>query len=153
MRQLFGNRFKGTSLQPFHLAFPVKNLERARAFYGNILGCQQGREDPGVWIDFSLFGHQIVAHQVPVSHTAKVHSNHVDGHNVPVPHFGLVLKWKEYHEFVDMLKLNKVKFEIEPTIRFVGLPGEQATMFFYDSEGNALEFKAFKREGEIFKKH
>ncbi|KAJ3094087.1 hypothetical protein HDU97_008522 [Phlyctochytrium planicorne] len=134
------------TLTPFHLAFPVNDLEAARTFYRDILGCPQGREDKGKWIDFNLFGHQIVAHQYQsapsaTNKNAVIGHNQVDNHNVPIPHFGIVLEWEIFHEFVDLLKSKNIKFEMEPTVRFKGLPGEQS---------NALEFKSFKDPSKIF---
>ncbi|KAJ3301545.1 hypothetical protein HDV03_000691 [Kappamyces sp. JEL0829] len=149
-----------SSLTPFHHAFPVYDLEATRQFYSTVLSCPQGREKKGAWIgrllrrltsvDFNLFGHQIVAHKVPDalqdSHRASrgVLRNHVDGHAVPIPHFGVVLEWDQLHTLAENMRRHNVKFEIEPYVRFEGQPGEQATMFFYDPSGNALEFKAFK---------
>ncbi|WP_066655744.1 MULTISPECIES: VOC family protein [unclassified Sphingomonas] len=132
----------------FHLAIPVDDLEAGRAFYGDLLGCPQGREDPGHWIDFDLRGHQLVLHK---GEGAGVRlRNAVDGDAVPVPHFGLVLDWDEWHALADRVKAAGTEFVIEPHIRFAGLPGEQATMFFFDPAGNALEFKAFKDIGQLF---
>ncbi|KAI9337037.1 glyoxalase/bleomycin resistance protein/dioxygenase [Zopfochytrium polystomum] len=137
-------------LTPFHLAFPVRDLEEARQFYGQFLGCPQGREDPGKWIDFNLFGHQIVCHRVDKNADPIDGRSPVDNHNVPIPHFGGVLEWSVFHEFAAALKKANVKFEIEPYVRFEGLPGEQSTMFFLDPSGNALEFKAFKDPKKLF---
>ncbi len=134
-------------LAPFHLAFPVHDLDAARAFYGGLLGCPEGRSS-AEWIDFDLFGHQIVAHLAPPK--AADHHNEVDGHDVPVPHFGVVLGWDEFHAFAERLRAQGVKFVIEPCIRFAGQVGEQATMFFRDPSGNALEFKAFKDLSRLF---
>ncbi|KAJ3271871.1 hypothetical protein HDV01_006156 [Terramyces sp. JEL0728] len=136
-----------STLRPFHLAFPVKDLERARHFYKNVMKCPQGRESLD-WIDFDFFGHQIVCHKSP--NTKPESRNHVDGHHVPIPHFGVVLEWDKFHELAQNIKDGGVKFEIEPYLRFEGKPGEQVTMFFYDSEGNALEFKAFKHDSMLF---
>jgi uncharacterized protein len=136
-------------LTPFHIAFPVDDLAKARAFYGNVLGCPEGRSSDE-WIDFDLFGHQIVAH-LAKEKSARIH-NPVDGHDVPVPHFGVVLEWDAFHALADRIRGAGVKFAIEPYIRFQGLPGEQATMFFYDPSGNALEFKSFKDFGQLFAK-
>jgi uncharacterized protein len=136
-------------VQPFHLAVPVTDLEAARTFYGDLLGCPEGRSS-AEWIDFSLFGHQIVCHL-----TAKqpsLHHNVVDSHNVPVPHFGVVLERNQFDTFADRLKGHGVAFVIEPCIRFAGLVGEQATMFFFDPSGNALEFKAFSDPTQLFSK-
>jgi extradiol dioxygenase family protein len=138
-----------TSLTPFHIAFPVDDLAAARKFYGDVLGCPEGRSSES-WIDFDLFGHQIVAHLSP-GQSRRVH-NPVDGHDVPVPHFGVVLKWDDFHALAERIRAQGIKFVIEPYIRFAGLPGEQATMFFYDPAGNALEFKSFKDFGQLFAK-
>ena len=133
----------------FHLAFPVKDLESSREFYGEILGCEEGRSSDQ-WIDFNLFGHQIVAH---LSENAGiVHRNKVDADHVPVPHFGIVLPMDEFQIFADQLKSKGVEFIIEPKIRFAGEVGEQATMFFLDPSGNALEFKAFADFSQVFAK-
>ncbi|WP_343520207.1 VOC family protein [Sphingomonas sp.] len=136
----------------FHLAIPVDDLEAGRAFYGELLGCPQGREDPGHWIDFDLRGHQLVLHKDSSGGKgAGVRMrNAVDGDAVPVPHFGLVLGWDEWHALADRLRGAGTDFVIEPHIRFEGKPGEQATMFFFDPAGNALEFKAFKDIGQLF---
>jgi len=134
-------------LTPFHLAFPVHDLAAARAFYGGVLGCPEGRSSEH-WIDFDLHGHQIVAHLAPDA-GRRVH-NLVDGHDVPVPHFGVVLEWDRFHVLAERLRSQGIGFAIEPYIRFAGLPGEQATMFFYDPSGNALEFKSFRDFGQIF---
>jgi extradiol dioxygenase family protein len=136
-------------LTPFHIAFPVDNLDQARAFYGGVLGCPQGRSSES-WIDFDLFGHQIVAH-LAAQGAPKIH-NPVDGHDVPVPHFGVVLEWDDFHALAERLRTAGVKFAIEPYLRFQGLPGEQATMFFYDPAGNALEFKSFRDVNQLFAK-
>jgi uncharacterized protein len=136
------------SLPPFHLAFPVDDLDAARHFYGAVLGCAEGRS-AGTWVDFDLFGHQIVAHLAPRRPEAG-HHNPVDGHDVPVPHFGVVLPWDEFAPFADRLRAAEVEFVIEPTVRFAGQPGEQATMFFLDPAGNALEFKAFRDATNLF---
>jgi hypothetical protein len=138
------------SLTPFHIAFPVHDLDAARAFYGGLLGCPQGRSSDQ-WIDFNLFGHQIVAHLKPGS-PADLHHNPVDGHDVPIPHFGVVLAMKEWEALAQRMKAAGTKFIIEPCIRFKGQPGEQATMFFLDPSGNALEFKAFADLGQLFAK-
>ena len=140
------------SLTPFHIAFPVDNLAAARRFYGEILACPEGRSTDE-WIDFDLFGHQIVAHLKPRETSgAAIHHNPVDGHAVPIPHFGVVLTMDIWQHFADRLRAQNVKFEIEPYIRFQGQVGEQATMFFYDPAGNALEFKAFADMTQIFAK-
>ena len=136
-------------VQPFHLAFPVHDLDLARHFYGKVMGCPEGRSSPH-WIDFNFFGHQIVTH---LSHTAHAsRSSDVDGHNVPVPHFGVVLTMAQFDSLVKRLRDYNVKFELEPVIRFKGQVGEQATMFFLDPSGNALEFKAFEDESQMFAK-
>jgi len=135
-------------LTPFHIAFPVDNLAKARAFYAETLGCPEGRSSD-TWIDFDLFGHQIVAHLAP--QRTQIH-NPVDGHDVPVPHFGVVLGWDDFHALAERVRKAGIKFEIEPYIRFKGLPGEQATMFFYDPAGNALEFKSFRDLKQLFAK-
>ena len=134
----------------FHLAFPVRDLIEAREFYLGILECAEGRS-ASHWIDFDLYGHQIVAHLAPAENF-KRHSNEVDGDAVPVPHFGVILPMKEWQELADKLKTKEVKFVIEPHIRFRGDTGEQATMFFLDPSGNALEFKAFADFSQIFAK-
>jgi extradiol dioxygenase family protein len=138
-----------TKINPFHLAFPVDDLAAARRFYGGLLGCPEGRSSDS-WIDFDLFGHQIVAHLVP--QTAARQHNPVDGHDVPVPHFGVVLDWDHFHALADRMKAAGVKFVIEPSIRWKGQVGEQATMFFFDPAGNALEFKSFKDMSQLFAK-
>ena len=140
-------------IAPFHLAFPVDDLASTRAFYGGLLGCPEGRSSHE-WIDYSLFGHQIVAHLAPAKQAAgnDPHHNEVDGHDVPVPHFGVVLEWDQFHDFAARLKAQGVKFVIEPYVRFAGQVGEQATMFFKDPSGNALEFKAFKDINQLFAK-
>ncbi len=132
----------------FHLAFPVHDLEAARYFYGRVLGCAEGRASTH-WVDFDFYGHQIVAHLVrePV-HTDAI--NQVDGDAVPVRHFGLILNWSEWESLCARLEAADVRFLIEPRIRFDGEPGEQATLFVSDPSGNALEFKAFRDEGQIF---
>jgi uncharacterized protein len=135
-------------IQPFHLAFPVHDLEDARKFYAGLLGCPTGRESKE-WIDFDLYGHQIVAHLAPAESAAA--TNKVDGEDVPVRHFGVILDWAQWEKLAERLK-GKVKFVIEPGIRFKGQVGEQATMFFKDPSGNALEFKAFRENTQIFRK-
>jgi extradiol dioxygenase family protein len=136
------------SLPPFHLAFPVHDLEAARSFYGKLLGCPEGRSAEE-WIDFDLFGHQIVAHHDPAAGLRKS-SNPVDGHDVPVPHFGVVLGMAEWQVLADRLSAADVEFVIAPTIRFAGQAGEQATMFLFDPSGNALEFKAMRDPAALF---
>ena len=135
-------------IQPFHLAIPVKNLELCRTFYRDIIQCIEGRSDTH-WVDFNFFWHQLVIHQKDNFIPQQI-SNPVDGQDVPVPHFGVVLKMNEWIKLSERLKKNGTKFIIEPTIRFKGKPGEQATLFFKDPEGNALEFKAFKDLGQLF---
>ena len=137
-----------TSDTRFHLAFPVHDLEKARAFYGSLLGCPEGRSSDR-WIDFDLFGHQIVAHLAPERCVENAH-NAVDGHEVPVPHFGLILDIPQWQTLAARLKEAGVTFVIEPCIRFRGEVGEQATMFLLDPSGNALEFKAFADSSQIF---
>ncbi len=137
------------SLTPFHIAFPVDDLDAARRFYGTILGCPEGRSSEQ-WIDFDLFGHQIVAHLKPGRPDSATHHNPVDGHDVPVPHFGVVLPMDTWHALAERLKSAGISFVIEPYIRFQGEIGEQATMFFLDPAGNALEFKAFADLGQLF---
>ena len=134
----------------FHLAFPVRDLAEARAFYGGLLGCPEGRSSPE-WVDFDFCGHQIVAHLSPdeIGHGA---TNAVDGEQVPVRHFGAILTLPEWHVLAGRLEDAGVKFVIEPQIRFEGQPGEQATMFFLDPSGNALEFKAFADDSMVFAK-
>ena len=135
---------------PFHLAFPVDDLEEARRFYGGLLGCPEGRSSDR-WIDFDLRGHQIVAHLAPDAAPGRS-SNPVDGEDVPVPHFGLVLAMNEWKALAGRLREGGVDFVIEPTIRFEGQPGEQATMFLLDPAGNALEFKAMADPANLFAK-
>jgi uncharacterized protein len=136
------------SLPPFHLAFPVDDLAAARTFYGEVMGCAEGRSSDE-WIDFDFHGHQIVAHLAPGQAGDRA-SNHVDGYGVPVPHFGLVLDMAEWEALAERLRAGGCEFVIEPTIRFKGQPGEQATMFLRDPAGNALEFKAFADMGKLF---
>ena len=139
-------------MSPFHLAFPVDDLAAARKFYGGTLGCREVRSSER-WIDFDLFGHQIVAHLKPRDESpGAAIENRVDGHDVPVPHFGVVLKWGEWERLAERLKAEGVGFVIEPYVRFQGEVGEQATMFFLDPSGNSLEFKAFKDPSQIFAK-
>ena len=134
-------------LNPFHLAFPVDDLARARAFYGDVLGCREGRSSDE-WIDFDFFGHQIVAHLAPG--TPRPHHNPVDGHDVSVPHFGVVLDWDTFPILAERVRQAGIEFVIEPYLRFEGQPGEQMTMFFHDFNGNALEFKAFRDPAQLF---
>lgn len=140
-----------TRMPRFHFAFPVHDLSSAREFYGQLLGCPEGRSDE-TWVDFDLHGHQIVAHLAPPRERSDAANNEVDGDHVPVPHFGLILGWQEWHDLAARLGKAGIRFEIEPHIRFKGLPGEQATMFFRDPSGNALEFKSFQDEAQIFAK-
>ena len=139
-----------TELPPFHLAFPVHDLPGARAFYGGLLGCPEGRSAED-WIDFDFFGHQIVAHHDPAMEPER-HTNPVDGHDVPVPHFGAVLPMDQWEALAERLKAAGATFVIEPTVRFRGQPGEQATMFFLDPSGNALEIKAMRDPANLFAK-
>lgn len=134
----------------FHLAFPVHDLNAAREFYGGVLECEEGRSSER-WIDFDLYGHQIVAHLAEGSAGVKA-ENHVDADHVPVPHFGIVLEMDAWKELADKLKAKGVGFVIEPKVRFEGEVGEQATMFFLDPSGNALEFKAFNDFSQVFAK-
>lgn len=134
----------------FHLAFPVDDLEKAREFYGGILECEEGRSDEH-WVDFNLFGHQVVTHLAPKSVGIK-HRNEVDSDAVPIPHFGIVLQMKEWKELAENLKAKGIEFIIEPKIRFEGEVGEQGTMFFLDPFGNALEFKGFNDFSQVFAK-
>lgn len=149
------------SLTPFHLAIPVHDLAAARQFYGDTLGLAEGRSSEQ-WIDYNLYGHQLVVHQIerqsgpkggePGRQTDAGH-NPVDGHDVPVPHFGVVLEMETWQHLAERLKAKGVQFAIEPYIRFQGQPGEQATLFFYDPSGNALEFKAFRDiDSQLFAK-
>jgi uncharacterized protein len=134
-------------MRPFHLAFPVHDLNAARDFYGHVLGCPEGRSSDA-WIDFDLFGHQIVAHLSPDARAAV--TNPVDGHDVPVPHFGVVLTMDQWHALADRVSAAGIAFGIAPHVRFQGQTGEQATMFFCDPSGNALEFKAFADDAMLF---
>ena len=140
-------------LDPFHLAFQVRDIAEARAFYGDLLGCSEGRSAE-TWVDFNFFGHQVVCHLNPdigPDGSIAAHVNPVDGHGVPVPHFGVVLTMDSWQALADRLRERQIEFIIEPYIRFQGQPGEQATMFFLDPSGNALEFKAFKDiESQLF---
>lgn len=135
---------------PFHLAIPVHDLAAARAFYGDLFGCREGRSDRE-WVDFDFFGHQLVAHLDPTRRVDLAsHHNLVDGKEVPVPHFGVVLDWDAWHALSRRLADAGVRFVIEPGIRFAGQVGEQATFFLYDPSGNALEFKAFRDPSRLF---
>jgi extradiol dioxygenase family protein len=137
-------------MNPFHLAFPVHDLAAARGFYAGLLGCPEGRSS-AEWIDFDLYGHQIVAH-LSSAPPRPPHHNEVDGRDVPVPHFGVVLDWDAFHARAARLQAEGTRFVIEPGIRFAGQVGEQATMFFQDPSGNALEFKAFRDPSRLFAK-
>ena len=141
------------NLTPFHIAFPVDNLEAARQFYGTVLGCPEGRSSDA-WIDFNLFGHQIVAHRVEARGGASPRGgdNPVDGHDVPVPHFGVILPPADWQALAVRVRDAGVAFVIEPHTRFAGQAGEQSTMFFLDPAGNALEFKSFADMGQLFAK-
>jgi len=140
-----------SSLQPFHLAVPVDDLATAREFYGGLLGCPEGRSSDE-WVDFDFFGHQLVAHLDKDRAPRDAISNTVDGKDVPVPHFGVVLEWDHWQRLATTLVAGGVRFGIEPGIRFQGQVGEQATMFFHDPAGNALEFKAFRDPSRLFAK-
>ena len=135
-------------IRPFHLAISVSNLEKSSQFYQDILGCSLGRSSDE-WIDFNFFEHQLVIHKS--NSIQKNKCNSVDGHDVPIPHFGVILDWEQWHKFSNRIK-DEIEFVIEPYIRFKGQTGEQATMFFLDPDNNALEFKAFKNDKMIFKK-
>ena len=137
-------------MQAFHLAFPVTSLDKARSFYGGLLGCPEGRSSPD-WVDFNFFGHQIVAHLSP-QEAGHHNTSAVDGDKVPVRHFGIVLPMADWHTLAERLKAAGVAFVIEPYIRFKGEVGEQATMFFLDPSGNAIEFKAFRNMESLFAK-
>ena len=136
------------TLRPFHLAFPVDDLEAARGFYGKVLGCSEGRS-ASKWIDFDFGGHQITAHLTSVA-SQDTAANAVDSKFVPIPHFGIVLTMPDWEAAAKRLKTHNIAFIIEPTVRFKGRPGEQATMFFRDPAGNALELKAFADDAELF---
>jgi len=137
------------TISPFHLAIPVNNLEICRVFYRETLGCKEGRSSEH-WVDFNFYGHQLVIHYKPKGEFEDLHNNPVDGKDVPVPHFGVVLPWDTFHELASLLKQKNINFIIEPYIRFEGQVGEQATMFFKDPSDNALEFKAFKDINQLF---
>jgi len=138
------------SISPFHLAIPVHNLAECRNFYTNTLELEEGRSSDH-WVDYNFFGHQLVIH-LKEAYTEESHTNVVDGKSVPVPHFGVVLNWDNFHKFAELLKSKGIKFIIEPYIRFEGQLGEQTTMFFKDPSDNALEFKAFKDISQLFAK-
>jgi extradiol dioxygenase family protein len=135
-------------LNPFHLAIPVKNLSLSRDFYTNTLELTEGRSDTH-WVDYDFFGHQFVIHESKTQTSNRVYSK-VDGHDVPVPHFGVVLNWEAFWEFAQLLTKKNIEFIIEPYIRFKDKPGEQATLFFQDPSDNALEFKSFKNPDQLF---
>ena len=137
------------TLRPFHLAIPVSNVETCRTFYREVLGCIEGRSSDH-WVDFDFFGHQLVIHYK--ESISEEITNPVDGKEVPIPHFGVVLDMDSFENLSEKLKKKKISFIIEPYVRFEGLPGEQATMFFKDPSGNALEFKAFKNIDQLFSK-
>lgn len=139
-----------SSLSPFHIAIPVHNLDECKTFYRDVLNCEEGRSSDH-WVDFNFFGHQLVIHYKPKSEDV-LYTNPVDGKSVPVPHYGVVLPWDTFQSFAEHLTSKDIQFIIEPYIRFKGQVGEQATMFFYDPAGNALEFKAFKDLGQLFAK-
>jgi len=136
-------------MRPFHLAFPVHDLAAAREFYGGLLGCREGRS-ADTWVDFDLYGHQLVAHLNHGMEIPDVHHNPVDGHDVPVPHFGVILEMAQWEELAKRLTSAGARFVIDPTVRFRGQVGEQATLFLKDPSGNALEFKAFADDADIF---
>lgn len=139
------------NINPFHLAIPVSDLEKARFFYRETLGCEEGRSSDH-WVDFNFFGHQLVIHYKKATAQDTSASNPVDGKDVPIPHFGVVLEWETFQDFYKNLKDKNITFIIEPYIRFEGKVGEQATMFFKDPTGNALEFKAFRNIDQLFAK-
>lgn len=136
------------TIQPFHIAIPVHDLKIAHAFYKNVLLCSEGRSDKK-WVDLNLYGHQLVIHETGQLQNTDF-NNAVDGHDVPIPHYGVVLKWDDWNTLAKRLEENGVVFLIEPYIRFEGLPGEQATLFFLDPSGNALEFKSFRNIEQLF---
>jgi extradiol dioxygenase family protein len=142
---------QSTAIPPFHLAFPVRELEEARAFYGDVLGCTEGRCSPGYWCDFNFYGHQVVAHVAPEECGCKAMSD-VDSHKVPARHFGVVLPMDEWHALAERLTNKGIDFIIKPYIRFKGEVGEQATMFFLDPSENAIEVKAFANMESLFAK-
>jgi extradiol dioxygenase family protein len=141
------------TIQPFHLAIPVADIEEARKFYGDIFGFEEGRSSE-TWVDFNFFGHQLVVHYKPPDEARAndKHYNPVDGHDVPVPHFGVVLNWRDWENLERRLSSASIEFVIKPYIRFKGQVGEQATMFLLDPSGNALEFKAFRDMSRLFTK-
>lgn len=140
-----------TKINPFHLAVPVYDLDETRHFYREVIGCEEGRSSEH-WVDFNLFGHQFVIHLQARPDIVHTQSNPVDGHHIPVPHFGVVLDWEDWEALAERLRVKGVHFVIEPYIRFKGQVGEQGTMFFLDPSGNALEFKSFKDMNMIFAK-
>lgn len=146
-----GSQAEQVGLSPFHLAVQVHDLALAREFYGEILGCSEGRSE-ATWVDFDFFGHQFVCHVNKDKTPGDLHYNDVDGHGVPVPHFGVVLGIEQWTELADTLKGKDIKFVIEPYVRFEGLPGEQGTMFFFDPSGNAIEIKGFRDMNNLFAK-
>ena len=139
-----------STVSPFHLAIPVYNLEECRLFYRDVLNCKEGRSSDH-WVDFNFFGHQLVIHYKAKTNDVEA-ANQVDGKHVPVPHYGVVLDWDAFAEFEAHLKNKKIQFIIEPYVRFEGLVGEQKTMFFKDPSGNALEFKTFRDQSQLFAK-
>jgi extradiol dioxygenase family protein len=139
------------SLRPFHLALPVHDLDAARAFYGEVMGCPEGRSS-STWIDFDFYGHQLVAHLTPVQEHTESDSNRVEGHAVPVPHFGIVLTMQDWQRLACRLAAAGTAFDVQPHVRFKGEPGQQATMFFRDPSGNAIEMKAFNNLTRLFAK-
>ncbi len=138
-------------MNPFHLAIPVDDLSKNRKFYREVMLCEEGRSSDQ-WVDFNLYGHQLVIHVADHAGAAIKDHNPVDGHDVPIPHFGVVLDWEDWHALADRLRNEGIEFIIEPGIRFQGQVGEQATMFFLDPSGNALEFKSFKDMSQLFAK-
>ena len=138
------------NINPFHLAIPVKEINETRQFYREIIGCEEGRSSDK-WVDFNFYGHQLVIH-ISNSAQSQASNNAVDGHDVPVPHFGVVLDWEDWEALAERIRTANIQFIIEPYIRFEGEVGEQATMFFQDPSGNYLEFKAFKDMGQLFAK-
>ncbi len=151
LEKLITMQTQSPTLSPFHLAIPVDNLRTCRKFYGETLGCAEGRSSDQ-WVDFDFYGHQLVIHQMETAGASDLDSNPVDGHDVPIPHFGVVLPWSSWEELASRLQGMNMSFIIEPYVRFQGQPGEQATMFFKDPAGNALEFKAFKNLDQLFAK-
>ena len=133
----------------FHLAIPVDDIARAREFYGGVLGLPEGRSAEA-WVDWNFYGHQLVTHRAPAREQADAGHNQVDGHDVPVPHFGLLLSTSDFHDLAERLRAASTRFVIEPYLRFEGRPGEQWIMFLRDPAGNALEFKAFRDESQVF---